>query len=113
MTIRVTLAPAALLALGLLLAACAAETVPAAEVEQPVRSTAGPTSNQPPATSNQSPITGNQPPTPSRPSPPAAPFRDLGPAPEISNDVWLNIDRPLPLSSLRGQVVLIEFWTFG
>jgi hypothetical protein len=98
-TIRVTFAPVALLAVGLLLAACAAEPVPAAEVQQPVGSTAGPTSNQPP--------------TPSHKPPPAAPFRDMGPAPEINNDVWLNTDRPLPLSSLRGQVVLIEFWTFG
>lgn len=35
-----------------------------------------------------------------------------GIAPEIANRGWLNTDRPLPLSSLRGQVVLVEFWTF-
>jgi thiol-disulfide isomerase/thioredoxin len=35
-----------------------------------------------------------------------------GAAPEIANRGWLNTDRPLPLSSLRGQVVLVEFWTF-
>jgi thiol-disulfide isomerase/thioredoxin len=44
---------------------------------------------------------------------PAAVIPDFGPAPEIENEVWLNTDTALPLSSLRGKVVLIEFWTFG
>jgi thiol-disulfide isomerase/thioredoxin len=44
---------------------------------------------------------------------PAAIVPDLGPAPEIENETWLNTDTPLPLSSLRGKVVLIEFWTLG
>ena len=52
------------------------------------------------------------------PAPTAAPgFRadlpDLGAAPELNNEVWLNADRPLRLSELRGQVVLIDMWTFG
>lgn len=38
---------------------------------------------------------------------------DLGPAPEFDNEVWLNSDGPLTLASLRGRVVLMEFWTFG
>ncbi len=38
---------------------------------------------------------------------------DLGPAPDIANDTWLNSDRPLNLAALRGKVVLLEFWTFG
>lgn len=38
---------------------------------------------------------------------------DLGPAPEIENEVWLNTDQPLPLATQRGKVVLLEFWTFG
>ena len=39
---------------------------------------------------------------------------DLGPAPELRDDVWLNTDgRVLRLADLRGQVVLVEFWTFG
>lgn len=37
----------------------------------------------------------------------------LGPAPELENEVWLNSDGPLRLSELRGQVVLLDMWTFG
>ncbi|MFZ0544051.1 MAG: thioredoxin-like domain-containing protein [Candidatus Promineifilaceae bacterium] len=44
---------------------------------------------------------------------PATLVPDFGPAPEIENEVWINSDTPLPLASLRGKVVLIEFWTFG
>lgn len=44
---------------------------------------------------------------------PATVVPDFGPAPEIENEVWLNTDTPLPLSSLKGKVVLVEFWTFG
>ncbi|HLF75513.1 MAG TPA: hypothetical protein VI524_14245 [Anaerolineales bacterium] len=38
---------------------------------------------------------------------------DLGPAPELTNEIWLNVDSPLRLADLRGKVVLIEMWTFG
>lgn len=38
---------------------------------------------------------------------------DLGPAPEIANEVWINSDRPLRLAELEGKVVLIDMWTFG
>ena len=34
------------------------------------------------------------------------------PAPEITNETWLNA-KPQRLAELRGQVVLVEFWTFG
>jgi thiol-disulfide isomerase/thioredoxin len=37
---------------------------------------------------------------------------DLGPAPELSNDTWLNVDAPLYLADLHGKVVLLEMWTF-
>lgn len=38
---------------------------------------------------------------------------DLGLAPELANDTWLNVEAPLRLADLRGQVVLIDMWTFG
>ena len=38
---------------------------------------------------------------------------NLGQAPELTNDVWLNSPEPLRLAKLRGKVVLIEMWTFG
>jgi hypothetical protein len=38
---------------------------------------------------------------------------DLGPAPELAQSNWLNTDEPLTLEGLRGQVVLIDFWTYG
>src|SRR5512143_2414337 len=37
---------------------------------------------------------------------------DLGPAPELTNTVWLNADAPLRLADLRGKVVALEMWTF-
>jgi thiol-disulfide isomerase/thioredoxin len=38
---------------------------------------------------------------------------DLGPAPELTNDVWINSDKPLRIADLRGKVILLEFWTFA
>jgi thiol-disulfide isomerase/thioredoxin len=37
---------------------------------------------------------------------------DLGPAPELTNTTWLNVDAPLRLSNLGGKVVLLDMWTF-
>ncbi len=40
-------------------------------------------------------------------------LEDLGPAPELTGiEAWVNSD-PLTMASLRGKVVLVEFWTFG
>lgn len=39
-------------------------------------------------------------------------YPDLGVAPEISGDVWLNTDAPLRLADLQGKVVLVDMWTF-
>jgi hypothetical protein len=38
---------------------------------------------------------------------------NMGPAPELENEVWLNVDAPLRLADLRGQVVALDMWTFG
>ena len=42
-----------------------------------------------------------------------ADLEDLGPAPELENDVWLNTDGPLRLEELSGKVILLDMWTFG
>jgi len=47
----------------------------------------------------------------SMPKPASLP--DLGPAPELTNNIWLNVDAPLRLADLRGKVVIVEMWTFG
>jgi len=38
---------------------------------------------------------------------------DLGLAPDLDNEVWLNTESPLHLADLRGKVVLLDMWTFG
>jgi hypothetical protein len=40
-------------------------------------------------------------------------LRNFGPAPELTNETWLNTDTPLRLADLRGKVVLVDMWTFG
>lgn len=47
------------------------------------------------------------------PTPASVSLPDLGAAPELSSDTWLNTEEPLRLAGLRGQVVLVEMWTFG
>jgi len=34
------------------------------------------------------------------------------PAPDIAGDNWIN-SKPLNIGSLKGRVVLVEFWTYG
>src|SRR6266508_6097979 len=38
---------------------------------------------------------------------------DLGLAPELTNETWLNVDAPLRIADLHGKVVIVEMWTFG
>jgi len=40
-------------------------------------------------------------------------YPDLGAAPELTNQTWLNTQEPLRLADLHGKVVLINMWTFG
>ena len=40
-------------------------------------------------------------------------YPDLGIAPELAGDVWINTDAPPRLADLRGKVVLLEMWTYG
>lgn len=40
-------------------------------------------------------------------------YPDMGPAPELENEVWLNVDTPLRLADLQGSVVALEMWTYG
>lgn len=48
-----------------------------------------------------------------RPSNRQVKLDDLGPAPELENEIWLNTDQPLRMADLRGKVVLLDMWTFG
>ena len=45
--------------------------------------------------------------------PKTASLPDFGPAPEFTNDTWLNVDSPLRIADLKGKVVIVEMWTFG
>jgi len=38
---------------------------------------------------------------------------DLGKAPELAADTWINVDAPLTMENLRGKVVLLDMWTYG
>jgi thiol-disulfide isomerase/thioredoxin len=46
------------------------------------------------------------------PIPETSMLKDMGPAPELHNKIWLNVEKPLHLADLRGKVVLLEMWTF-
>jgi hypothetical protein len=46
-------------------------------------------------------------------SPQTTALPDYGAAPEMTNQVWLNVDAPLRLAELGGKVVLLDMWTYG
>ena len=99
-----------LFVLSLLLAACASTS---AARDDPGSVSAEPVQERTPAqtpteTSVMQPTT-----TATQPPQPTAAIPDLGPAPEITNQVWINAPGPLTLEGLRGKVVLVEFWTYG
>ena len=50
---------------------------------------------------------------PTQPKINTASYPDLGEAPELKNEIWLNTDSPLRLADLGGKVVLLDMWTFG
>jgi len=86
-----------LMLLSVGLAGCAAVPGSPGPEESPV----GPSEAAPPAGSSpDSALDANQ-------------LPDLGKAPELENEVWLNTEQPLRLAELRGKVVLLEMWTFG
>jgi hypothetical protein len=39
-------------------------------------------------------------------------LKNQGVAPELTNDTWINSE-PMQLADLRGNVVIVEFWTYG
>lgn len=44
---------------------------------------------------------------------PSLSLPNLGPAPDFAGITkWLNIDKPLTIASLKGKVVLVDFWTY-
>jgi DNA-binding beta-propeller fold protein YncE len=41
-------------------------------------------------------------------------FAGLDPAPEFPTELdWINVDQPLTLESLKGKIVLLDFWSYG
>ncbi len=75
--------------------------VPPTEMTQPTSTSAPPTAVPVPPTA-----------TAAKPDPGIA-LQDLGPAPELVGlSEWIN-SKPLTLKSLRGKVVIVDFWTFA
>ena len=83
-------------------------TIPSEEVEKPVVLATATDLPDPTVTPTPSPTQ-----TPTTQPRAKVVANDYGAAPEINTEVWLNTDQPLRLEDLRGQVVLVDFWTYG
>ena len=96
--------------LALLLYGCAAagerDVTPPGQDPSPLPEASPETSNPPVSLEEATPV-------PTQPPAALVQLDDFGPAPELENKVWLNTDQPLRLADLRGQVVLLDMWTFG
>lgn len=67
---------------------------------------------KPSPTDSSTPSPANRPTEPSpEQSSLLASLKSQGAAPELFNQVWLN-SQPLKLANLRGQVIVVDFWTF-
>jgi hypothetical protein len=105
---------------GLGLTACSSRPAATAEPEITEEETEALQETPPVTPTKATPETTPVAPTPTRPEPTpseltrlARSLPDLGAAPDFANEVWINSDAPLTLETLRGKVVLVEFWTFG
>ena len=91
---------------ALLVTACANAGAPATPTTKSLpTNSASPTPHE----ETQTPIAKQPSPTSMPDSPTATP--QGVPAPQIKSDTWIN-SQPLAWESLRGKVVLVEFWTF-
>ncbi len=94
----------------IVLVACSTSTVSPAAQQPPTA--AAPT--QAPPAPTAAPASPTSKPATATPAPPTAtPLPESPPAPELEGGTaWLNSE-PLTLAGLRGQVVLLNFWTYG
>ncbi len=100
-----------LVLVGLSLAGCITRTETRIQIQSTEPSQLEQPTTVPPAITVLA--TGIITPQPTATSLPEVVLPDLGEAPDITNEVWLNTSQPLPLKAVRGKVVLVEFWTFG
>ena len=94
-----------MIAAVLVITGCMAPTAPAAPDRAPISAPPERMSEQ------QSDITPVDVPTPAQLEL-LATLESRGAAPELHNDTWINSE-PLALADLRGNVVIVEFWTYG
>jgi thiol-disulfide isomerase/thioredoxin len=59
-------------------------------------------------------VAGSEPSNPDKPGEPAESYAGTTPAPEFPEGLeWINSAEPVTLESLKGKVVLLDFWTYG